>query len=67
MKFQKATYNITSFTAQSSSNGGMIIFVLGKIAIDDDANAINFNEVFQIFPNGGSFAIVNQMFRFNLG
>ena len=67
MNFKTAKYYISSFTAQNSSNGGMIIFVIGKIVIDNDENPINFNEVFQIFPAGGSFTIVNQMFRFNLG
>ena len=67
MSFQKANYAISSFTAQNSSNGGMIIFVIGKMNIDDGENPINFNEVFQIFPAGGSFVIVNQMFRLNLG
>lgn len=67
MNFKKAGYSITSFTAQGSANGGMVIFVMGKMTIDDDQNPINFNEVFQIFPSGGSFVIVNQMFRFNLG
>merc|ERR1712019_300699 len=63
--FQNIQFKQESLEWQNSPiDGGVLIFITGKLVMDNDANNVmDFSQVFQVCPNGqGGFYIHNDIF-----
>ncbi|CAD7967650.1 unnamed protein product [Amoebophrya sp. A25] len=68
LKFSKIAHKLTKVDCQPNPfNNGVMIFVTGDLKVDEDDNVLKFAEVFHLVPHGGSFIIINDMFRLNIG
>ncbi|KAH9948121.1 nuclear transport factor 2 [Amylocystis lapponica] len=69
LPFEKVQHKITTLDAQPSSPGvaSMIVSVTGLLLVDDSTNPLQFSQVFQLIPDGGSYYVYNDIFRLNYG
>ncbi|EIW60844.1 nuclear transport factor 2 [Trametes versicolor FP-101664 SS1] len=69
LPFEKVQHKITTLDAQPSSPGvaSMIVSVTGLLMVDDSPNPLQFSQVFQLIPDGGSYYVYNDIFRLNYG
>ncbi|KAF8820630.1 putative nuclear transport factor 2 [Cardiosporidium cionae] len=63
----KVRHSIVTCDCQPTPHNGIIVFVAGDLAIDDDP-PVKFAEAFHLVPSPtGSYIIFNDMFRFCIG
>jgi hypothetical protein len=69
LPFQKVQHKVTTLDAQPSSPTvpSLIVSVTGLLVVDEGENALNFSQVFQLIPDGGSYYVYNDIFRLNYG
>ncbi|KAI0329878.1 nuclear transport factor 2 [Cubamyces sp. BRFM 1775] len=69
LPFEKVQHKITTLDAQPSSPSvaSMIVSVTGLLVVDDSTNPLQFSQVFQLIPDGGSYYVYNDIFRLNYG
>lgn len=70
LPFQKVQHAIKSADCQPSGCGGIIVFVVGQLLIDDSPNPLMFSQSFHLMPvdaDNKSFWIHNDLFRLNYG
>ncbi|KAH9970370.1 hypothetical protein BGW80DRAFT_1330043 [Lactifluus volemus] len=69
LPFSKVLHKVTTLDAQPSnlSIASLIVSVTGLLVVDDSTNPLQFSQVFQLIPEGGSYYILNDMFRLNYG
>ncbi|KZT70201.1 nuclear transport factor 2 [Daedalea quercina L-15889] len=69
LPFQKVQHKVTTLDAQPSdpTMSNMIVSVTGLLLVDDNENPLQFSQVFQLVPEGGSFYVFNDIFRLNYG
>jgi len=68
LKFGKIQHKLTKVDCQPNPfNGGVMIFVTGDLKVDDDDNVLKFAQVFHLAQANGSWVIINDMFRLNIG
>eukprot|EP00392_Amoebophrya_sp_AT5.2_P015004 g15190.t1 len=68
LKFSKVKHTLTKVDFQPNPfNNGVFIFVTGDLKVDDEENPLKFAQVFHLVPHQGSFVIINDMFRLNIG
>jgi hypothetical protein len=62
-------FAIDTLDAQpSNAQGGLIIFVTGRLQIEGESNPLRFSQTFQLIPQGpGSYFVQNDIFRLNYG
>ncbi|MDI1493003.1 MAG: Nuclear transport factor 2 [Ramalina farinacea] len=65
LPFEKTQHRIDTLDAQpSSTDGGVMVMVTGKLLIDDSEHPQNYAQTFQILPDGaGSYYVMNDIFR----
>jgi len=68
LQFQRVAHKITSLDCQPAPGNGILVFVCGKLTIDE-GNVLMFSQVFNLLPlpTGGGFYVLNDMFRLNYG
>ncbi|KAM6500911.1 nuclear transport factor 2 [Amanita muscaria] len=69
LPFEKVVHKITTLDAQPSSPtvASLIVSVTGLLLVDDGANPLQFSQTFQLIPDGGSYYVLNDIFRLNYG
>ncbi|KAH9484093.1 Nuclear transport factor 2 [Psilocybe cubensis] len=71
LPFQKVQHKITTLDAQPSSAtmdvASLIVSVTGLLVVDDSENPLNFSQVFQLYPEGRTYYVLNDIFRLNYG
>ncbi|CCM05030.1 uncharacterized protein FIBRA_07230 [Fibroporia radiculosa] len=69
LPFQTVQHKITTLDAQPSSPtvASLIVSVTGLLLVDDSTNPLQFSQVFQLIPDGGSYYVYNDIFRLNYG
>ncbi|CCG82283.1 Nuclear transport factor 2 [Taphrina deformans PYCC 5710] len=69
LPFKKVAHRVSTLDAQPSSpsGGGVLVMVTGELMIDDEQNAQRYSQVFHLLPEGGSFYVLNDIFRLNWG
>ncbi|KAF8177645.1 nuclear transport factor 2 [Pholiota molesta] len=69
LPFQKVQHKVTTLDAQPSSPSiaSLLVSVTGLLLVDDSENPLNFSQVFQLIPEGGSYYVFNDIFRLNYG
>jgi len=69
LPFQKVQHKVTTRDAQPSSQSvaSLIVNVTGLLVIDDSPNPLQFSQVFHLIPEGGSYYVLNDIFRLNYG
>ncbi|EIM89932.1 nuclear transport factor 2 [Stereum hirsutum FP-91666 SS1] len=69
LPFERVQHKVTTMDAQPSSPtvASLIVSVTGLLVIDDSPNPLQFSQVFQLIPEGGSYYVLNDIFRLNYG
>ncbi|RDX52747.1 nuclear transport factor 2 [Polyporus arcularius HHB13444] len=69
LPFEKVQHKVTTLDAQPSSPtvASLIVSVTGLLVVDDSTNPLQFSQVFQLIPDGGSYYVFNDIFRLNYG
>ncbi|KAI0045077.1 nuclear transport factor 2 [Auriscalpium vulgare] len=69
LPFERVEHKVTTLDAQPSSLGvaSLIVSVTGLLLVDDSQNPLQFSQVFQLIPDGGSYYVFNDIFRLNYG
>ncbi|KAJ3489910.1 hypothetical protein NLI96_g1801 [Meripilus lineatus] len=69
LPFQKVEHKITTLDAQPSSTSiaSLLVAVTGLLVVDDSPNPLQFSQIFQLIPDGGSYFVFNDVFRLNYG
>lgn len=49
------------------SAGSILVFITGRMIIDDESNPQRFSQTFNLYPSNNSFFIFNEIFRLNYG
>jgi hypothetical protein len=64
-----APFSLETLDAQpSNAEGGVIIFVTGKLMVEGEEMGLRFSQTFQLMPGqGGSYYVLNDIFRLNYG
>jgi len=69
LPFAKVAHRVTTMDAQPSSptTPSLLVLVTGLLIVDDSPNPLNFSQTFQLIPEGGSYYVLNDVFRLNYG
>jgi len=69
LPFQNVKHKVTTRDAQPSSQtvASLIVNVTGLLLVDDSPNPLQFSQVFHLIPEGGSYYVLNDIFRLNYG
>jgi len=69
LPFSKVQHKVTTLDVQPSSPTvpSLIVSVTGLLLVDDSPNPLQFSQVFQLIPDGGSYYVLNDIFRLNYG
>jgi len=68
LPFKKVQHQVVNCDCQPNpQNGGVIVFVTGKLLIDENQNPLMFAQIFHLAPTqSGGFFCMNDMFRLNI-
>jgi len=69
LPFEKVVHKVMTLDAQPSSPtvASLIVSVTGLLVVDDSPNPLQYSQVFQLIPDGGSYYVLNDIFRLNYG
>jgi hypothetical protein len=67
LPFEKVRHQVTTRDAQPSTAASLIVSVTGQLLVDDSPNPLQFSQVFHLIPEGGSYYVLNDIFRLNYG
>eukprot|EP00002_Diphylleia_rotans_P022096 TRINITY_DN431_c0_g1_i1.p1 TRINITY_DN431_c0_g1~~TRINITY_DN431_c0_g1_i1.p1 ORF type:complete len:125 (-),score=17.33 TRINITY_DN431_c0_g1_i1:643-1017(-) len=69
LPFTQIRHHIDTFDAQPGLNGSVVVFVTGKLMVDDSPAPLRFCQVFQLVPvpGGQGFFCYNDVFRLVYG
>lgn len=69
LPFSKVVHKVTTCDAQPSSPSmaSILVTVSGQLLVDDGENPLAFSQTFQLIPEGGSYYVLNDIFRLNYG
>ncbi|KAI9433827.1 nuclear transport factor 2 [Lactarius indigo] len=69
LPFAKVQHKVTTLDAQPSNPTvpSLVVSVTGLLVVDDSPNPLQFSQVFQLIPEGGSYYVLNDIFRLNYG
>lgn len=67
LPFQKVQHKVTTRDAQPSSGtvASLLVSVTGLLVVDDSPNPLQFSQVFHLMPDGGTYYVLNDIFRLN--
>ncbi|KAF5379872.1 hypothetical protein D9757_007198 [Collybiopsis confluens] len=61
LPFSKVQHKVETLDAQPSSP------TIPSVMVDDSTNALQFSQTFHLIPDGGSYYVLNDIFRLNYG
>ncbi|KAI9594598.1 nuclear transport factor 2 [Syncephalis fuscata] len=69
LPFQKVQHKVNTIDVQPSNlqSGSLLVAITGQLLIDDSPYPQLFNQTFQLIPDGGSYYVLNDIFRLNYG
>nr|VWO99288.1 Uncharacterized protein [Ganoderma boninense] len=69
LPFEKVQHKISTLDAQPSNPNvaSLIVSVTGLLIVDDSPNPLQYSQIFQLIPDGGSYYVYNDIFRLNYG
>lgn len=70
LQFATVRHQVLTIDCQPTPASGVIIFVSGNLAVDQDPNPLKFSQVFHLMPiagQAGGFFVFNDLFRLNYG
>lgn len=68
LPFSRVEHKVITINAQPASpNGDVLVLVTGQLLLDEERNPQNFSQVFHLMPDGGSYYVLNDIFRLNYG
>jgi len=69
LPFTKVQHKVTTLDTQPSSPtiASLIVSVTGLLVVDDSPNPLQYSQVFNLIPDGGSYYVFNDIFRLNYG
>ncbi|KZT44212.1 nuclear transport factor 2 [Sistotremastrum suecicum HHB10207 ss-3] len=69
LPFQKVLHKVSTIDAQPSSPtvASLLVSVSGLLVVDDSEHPLQFSQVFQLIPDGGSYYVLNDIFRLIYG
>ncbi|ODV61113.1 Ran GTPase-binding protein NTF2 [Ascoidea rubescens DSM 1968] len=68
LPFTKVIHKVSTLDAQpSGENGTILIMVTGSLLLDEEQNPQNYSQVFHLVPEGGSYYVLNDIFRLVYG
>ncbi|KAJ7581495.1 nuclear transport factor 2 [Mycena floridula] len=69
LPFSKVEHKVSTCDAQPSSPTlpSILVTVSGQLIVDGSENALAFTQTFHLMPDGGSYYVLNDMFRLNYG
>ncbi|KAK4249529.1 hypothetical protein C7999DRAFT_29954 [Corynascus novoguineensis] len=68
LPFQKIKHHISALDAQPTPNGGIIILVIGQLAVDDETNPLPYSQAFQLCQDpAGQWFVFNDIFKLVIG
>ncbi|CAG7976459.1 unnamed protein product [Penicillium salamii] len=62
LPFKKVEHKVSSLDAQPSDSGAIVILLTGTLLIDEES-AMNYTQLFELFPENGSYFVLNDIFR----
>jgi len=63
LRFQKVQHKISTFDAQPTPDGHIVVLVTGFLLIDDAEHPQTFAQTFHLVPSGGTYYVMNDLFR----
>jgi len=69
LPFQTVAHKVTTLDAQPSNPEvpSIIVLVTGLLVVDGSENPLQFSQCFHLIPEGGSYYVLNDVFRLNYG
>merc|ERR1712129_155041 len=69
LPFQRVQHQVVKCDCQPGlGDNGVMVFVIGKLLVDDNQNPLMFAQTFNLRPTpGGGYYIQNDLFRLNIG
>jgi len=69
LPFAKVQHKVSTIDAQPSSPtvASILVSVSGLLIVDDGEHPLQFSQVFQLIPEGGSYYVLNDIFRLIYG
>ncbi|KAH7021016.1 nuclear transport factor 2 domain-containing protein [Microdochium trichocladiopsis] len=67
LPFQKVKHQVSTLDAQPSVSGGVLVLVTGQLLVDEEQRPMNYTQTFQLMPDGGSFYVLNDLFKLVYG
>ncbi len=65
LPFQQCKHSVVEMDVQPSPSGGILVFVVGHLMVENEERPLKFSQVFQLMSAGNSFFVQNDMFRLN--
>ncbi|TFK72153.1 nuclear transport factor 2 [Pluteus cervinus] len=69
LPFATVQHKVTTLDAQPSSGSvaSLLVSITGLLVVDGSENPLQFSQIFQLYPENGSYYIFNDIFRLNYG
>ncbi|KXJ89727.1 hypothetical protein Micbo1qcDRAFT_165069 [Microdochium bolleyi] len=67
LPFQKVKHQVSTLDAQPSVSGGVLVLVTGQLLVDEEQRPMNYTQTFQLMPEGGSYYVLNDLFKLVYG
>ncbi|RDL41829.1 Nuclear transport factor 2 [Venustampulla echinocandica] len=67
LPFKQVKHQVATLDAQPSVDGAILILVTGALLVDEEQRPMNYSQVFQLRPDGGSYYIFNDIFKLVFG
>ncbi|BAM39763.1 uncharacterized protein TOT_020000034 [Theileria orientalis strain Shintoku] len=66
MSLPPSKHTLVTCDCQPSPNNGIVACITGDVSLDSN-RPMKFSHVFQLFPNGNSYFVLNDIFRLCIG
>ncbi|OLL26195.1 Nuclear transport factor 2 [Neolecta irregularis DAH-3] len=63
LPFRKVSHTVTTLDAQPDTRGGVLVLVTGALMVDEEQNPLQYTQVFNLFNEGQSFFVQNDIFK----
>jgi len=68
LPFQKLNHQISTLDAHpSGESGSIIVLITGQLLIDDNEHPQKYSQCFHLVPEGGTYYVLNDIFRLIYG
>ncbi|KAL1410227.1 Nuclear transport factor 2 [Vanrija albida] len=69
LPFAQVQHKVITRDAQPASDSvaSILVLVTGQLLVDDGANVLSYSQMFHLVPDGGSYFVLNDVFRLVYG